>query len=77
MVCKASENSEKRRSQYPRSKGDIIKCLLLSDQNSKTQKYLINYNVRPRTAANSHTWEPGTIKCVTFLLKKWLQLLIV
>lgn len=32
-------------SQFPRAQGDVIKCLILLDQQTKTQRYSVYYNI--------------------------------
>ncbi len=52
-MYKTSENSEKDPSQYPSAHADIIKCLVLSDQQVKNQKHSMYYHARPIKAANA------------------------
>ncbi len=58
------------------SVGDIVKCLVLSDQQSKTQRSSVYHHGKQEKAANTHSLEPGTVKHLVFLLEKWFERLM-
>lgn len=56
------KNCEKCLSQFSRTRSDIFSLLLLSNQQSKTQRLFIHYHKWQRKEANSHILEAGTMK---------------
>ncbi len=59
---------DKYRSQVPKGHSDIFRLFILSNQQSKTQRYLINNVIKQRKVGNPHIWEAG-IRCLSFLAK--------
>lgn len=60
-----SEYSEKCPSQFPGVEANVLKCLVLSDQQHKTQKYCV-YNLR-RQSANSTHWRSWNQRIMAFI----------
>lgn len=56
---------------FPRAQGDAFKCLVLSDQQSKPQRYSIYIERKKTHVANPHNWETGTIYCFYLLFNQW------
>lgn len=48
--------------QFQRARADIIRYLVLSEQQSGTQRYPVHYNVMKGKAANSHIGETIALK---------------
>ena len=67
---------DKRSSEIPRAQSGVFKMPLLSNKQSKTQRLFIYCHECQRNAEHPHIWEAARSKCLTFLLEKWLKLLI-
>lgn len=69
LVYKTSENSEKCPPEFPRVHSDVLKCLVLSDQQSWTQRSSVYSDIKQVKAANPHFGVGGTTQCLLeFLL---------
>lgn len=55
---------------YAKAQGDILKLLVFSAQESKTQKYSFYYHIRQREKAHQHKWEAKQKTIWHFSLKK-------
>ena len=55
------------------SKRDVFRLLLLSNQQSNTQRLFIYCHKGQRKAADPHVQETGTNKCLTLSLEKCLK----
>lgn len=63
-MSEKSENTQVRRAQ-----DDIFRVLVLSEQQSKAQRYFIYYDIKKRkAAANTHICEAAARRCLAFLL---------
>lgn len=52
---------------FPRAQGAVFQCLVLSNQQLKTQRGY--FNIWHRKAIHCHIWEAATSKYLAFLLK--------
>ena len=59
-------------SQFPRA---TFRCLVLSGQQSKTQRYFIDCHLRPEKAANPHILGDSTSKLCVFFAWKMTELI--
>lgn len=51
----------------------LWKCLVLSDRQSKSQRYSVYDDIKQREAANMFIGEAETSECLTIFLEKWLK----
>ncbi len=69
-IHKTSENKRKSQIHCPVAQSDVIKWLVLWEQNIITMVYS---NMWERKAGNAHIWEPWTKECLQFLLRNDLK----
>ena len=72
MKCKNNGKSHSLKAQ-----GDIIKSLVLSNQQPQTTKYSIFYHTPQTKAANLNSWEGDSNQCQIILLDKNSGLFVV
>lgn len=56
--------------QFPTAPDDVIKLLVLPNQQLQTQRYSVSYYMEQRLEANPHNLEPGTRERLAVLLEK-------
>ncbi len=52
---------------------NVLKCLVLFSQQSKTKRYSLYYRVWQKKASNLYIWKAGTRERLPFLLKQLLK----
>lgn len=68
LVYKLSENNEKCPSQFTEAQVNVIKCLVLSDQQSK-RRHVSFISHKTKKSSISHNRDAGESSCLVFLLK--------
>lgn len=56
--------------QLPWVQGEVFNCLVLSNQQSKSQKYWVYYDLNQRKAANSYIGEASSGEILVFVFLK-------